>query len=86
MSSMCSSRKSYCSRIRFLNPKIVVWLGESIHSKRHREYDELAYIENTLETSGVLLRSPALMSDAMIIEKADIKTLKKMKEDYEKLL
>ena len=34
----------------------------------------------------LLQSAAALMADAMIIEKADIKTLKKMKEDYEKLL
>ena len=46
---------------------------------------QVTFIENTLETTGLLLQSASLLSDAPIVQHVNIATLEKMLENYTKL-
>jgi len=79
--------------LSFLSPRIRVWLSESIHSDRHRQADELVHVTNLIQETGESMMRMAAMSDfSMLDERArrarqtsDLKTLKKIQEDYKRL-
>ena len=62
-------------------------VGEKLGSWRTATARYEVKVKNeTISTIGFLSQSTALMSDMTRIERADMKTLQRIKEDYEKLL
>ena len=70
----------------YLNGSVTVWLGETIHAPKVKEYDELKFLKGMLEQIAINSQIMAVMSDAAIAATADIKTLERMHADYERLL
>lgn len=75
----------------FLNPTLTVWLGESIHSSRHKEYDALMFLQDTLQTTSMMTQSAAMLSNMSALHSNPMlghnkEYLERMAADYERLI